>query len=183
MNVKVWAIGACSALLAAYGAGLFYEGYLAKSYSGALTYPFVDRPAAERAYNTLANDAPLAARDQAVGRLLRADPANARNWTLVSYIDWLHHGQRLSPAGVAAFDRSYTMSPFDPDAAPWRVNFALENWTALSASQRVAVISETSWMFQHDMQTAADLKARLKTIRNPAGRAMARLELVLAPPG
>jgi hypothetical protein len=180
MNVKIWAIGASSALLALYGAGLFYEGYAAKAYSGALTYPFIDQPAAERAYNSLADNAPLGARDQAVSRLLTADPANARSWTLVSYVDWLHHGQRLSPAGVAAFDRSYTMSPFDADAAPWRIDFALENWDALTASQRSAVISEANWMFQHDMETAADLKTRLKTIRNPSGRVMARLELVLA---
>ena len=181
MDVKVLAIGASAALFAAYGAGLFYEGYVAGTYSGALTFPFVDRPAAERAYNALPDSAPLAARDQAVGRLLKADPANARNWALVSYADWLHHGQRLSPAGVAAFDRSYTMSPFDADAAPWRVDFALENWNVLNASQRDVVISEANWMFQRDMVTAVDLKARLKTIRNPAGRAMARLELVLAP--
>ncbi len=181
MNVKVWAIGACSAVLAAYGAGLFYEGYMANAYSGALTFPFVDRPAAERAYNALPDNTPLTVRGRAVDRLLKADPANPRNWTLVSYKDWLKDGQRLSPDGVAAFDRSYTMSPFDPDAAPWRVNFALENWDALNAGQRGAAISEANWMFEHDMVAAADLKGRLKTIRNPAGRAMARLELVLAP--
>ena len=181
MKLKVWVIGLSSALLAAYGAGLFYEGYVAKSYAGAMTFPFVDRSAAERAYNALPDNTPLAARGAAVDRLLKADPANPRNWALASYVDWLSHGRRLSPAGLAAFDRSYTMSPLDADAGPWRINFALENWDRLGASQRSAVVSEANWILLHDYQTSFDLKARLRTIRNPAGRAMAKLELVLSP--
>lgn len=180
MKVKVWVVGVSSALLAIYGAGLFYEGYLAKGYSGVLTFPFADRSAAERAYNALPDNAPLATRGAAVDRLLKVDPANPRNWALASYVDWLAHGRQLSPAGAAAFDRSYTMSAVDPDAGPWRINFALENWDRLNASQRGEVVSEANWIFLHDYQTGLELKTRLKTIRNPAGRAMAKLELVLA---
>jgi len=117
MTVKTWAIGVSSALLAAYGAGLFYEGYVADHYSGALTFPFVDRAAAERAYGALPQTAPLASREAAAARLLKADPASARSWALASYMDWLEHGRHLTPAGVAALDRSYTMSRSEPRPA------------------------------------------------------------------
>jgi hypothetical protein len=182
MRAKIWVIGVSSALLAAYGAGLLYEGYIAGSYSGALTFPFVDRAAAERAYDTLPASAPLATREAAAARLLRADPANAGSWVLVSYMDWLRHNHHLTAAGLEALDRSYTMNPLDHDIAPWRINFALENWDQLSPDQRQLVAAETNWMFQHDLSAAADLKSRLKSIRNPYGRVFAKLEMVLAPP-
>jgi len=182
MSAKIWAIGVSSAVLAAYGAGLLYEGYIARDYSGALTFPFVDRAAAERAYDTLPAAAPLATRQAAAARLLRADPANASSWVLVSYMDWLGHGHHLTPVGLEALDRSYTMNPFDHAIAPWRINFALENWDSLSPDQRQTVAAEMNWIFQNDLAAAIDLKARLKTIRNPYGRVVARLEMVLAPP-
>ena len=182
MRAKIWAIGVSSAFLAAYGAGLLYEGYVARDYSSALTFPFVDRAAAERAYDTLPATAPLSVREAAASRLLRADPANASSWALVSYMDWLRHGHHLTPVGLEALDRSYTMSPLDHQIAPWRINFALENWDSLSPDQRQVVTAELNWMFQHDLTAATDLKARLKTIKNPYGQVFARLEMVLAPP-
>jgi hypothetical protein len=181
MRAKIWAIGVSSALLAAYGAGLLYEGYIAKSYAGVLTFPFVDRAAAERAYDTLPGGAPIATRQAAAARLLRADPANASSWALVSYMDWLRHGHHLTQVGREALDRSYTMSALDHQIAPWRINFALENWDALSPDQRQQVMAEMTWMFQHDAAASADLKARLKTIQNPYGQVVAKLEMVLAP--
>jgi len=181
MRVKIWAIGVSSALLAAYGAALFYEGYMDKAYSSAMTFPFIDRPAAERAYDSLPPNTPLARRGAAAARLLKADPSSARSWAMASYVDWLRHGGRLTPQGMSDFDRSYTMSPLDHDAGPWRINFALENWDRLSPEQRKTVIDEANWLFVRDPTAAADLKARLRTIRNPLGRTMARLELVLAP--
>src|SRR5580698_1600332 len=102
MRAKIWAIGVSSALLAAYGAGAFYEGYVAQGYSGALTFPFVDRAAAERAYDTLPDSAPLAVREAAAARLLRANPTSAGSWALVSYMDWLRHGHHLSAVGLEA---------------------------------------------------------------------------------
>jgi len=182
MTVKTWAIGVSSAILAAYGAGLFFEGYIAKGYVGAMTFPFVDRPAAERAYDSLPVNAPFAVRQAAAARLLKANPASAESWALVSYMDWLAHGDRLTSVGLDGLDRSYTMSPYDHDVAPWRDNFALENWDSLTPPLRQAVTSEMNWVFQQDYVVALDLKARLKTVKNPAGRAFARLELVLAPP-
>ena len=181
MTVKVWAIGVSSAVLAAYGAGLFYEGHIAQSYAGAMTFPFVDRPAAERAYDTLPATATLAVRQAAASRLLKADPASAHSWALVSYMDWLGHNYHLTPAGVSALDRSYTMSPYDHDIAPWRASFALENWDSLTPALRQLEAAEINWMFEHDLSVGLDLKARLKTVRNPVGRAFAKLELVLAP--
>ena len=181
MSAKVWVIGVSSLVFALYGAGLLYEGYIAPGYSGALTFPFVDRAAAERAYDSLPRTASLATREAAASRLLKANPTDARSWALASYMDWAEHDQRLTAAGIGALDRSYTMSPFDHDAGPWRVNFALENWDRLSPDQRQTVMSEASWLFMHDSLAGAELKARLKTVRNPLGRVVARLELVLAP--
>jgi len=182
MSTKIWVIGVSSALLAAYGAGLLYEGYIAKDYSGVLTFPFIDRAAAERAYDGLPSTAPLAAREAAAARLLKADPASAASWALVSYMDWLRHGHHLTSVGLGALDRSYTMSPLDHAVGPWRINFALENWEQLSPDQRQLVTAEINWIFQHDMIAAADLKTRLPTVRNPYGRVVAELEMVLAPP-
>ena len=181
MTVKVWAIGISSAALAAYGAGLFYEGYIARGYTGAMTFPFVDRPAAERAYDALPATAPIAVREAAATRLLKADPASAHSWALVSYMDWLGHNDHLTAAGLSALDRSYTMSPYDHDLAPWRASFALENWDSLTPALRQLEVSEINWMFQRDLGVSLDLKARMKVIRNPIGRAYAKLELVLAP--
>jgi len=181
MSVKIWAIGVCSVLLAAGGCGLLYEGYIAKGYSGVVTFPFVDRAAAERAYDALPSNAPLADRERAAARLLKADPASARSWALVSYMDWMRHGRRMTPAAINALDRSYTLSPFDHDVGPWRVNFALENWDQIGPDQRRLVMAEVGWLFQHDMLAAADLKARLKTVQNPAGRVTAKFALVMAP--
>ena len=182
MSAKIWAISVSSVVLAAYGAGLLYEGYIARDYSGALTFPFIDRAAAERAYDGLAPTAPLATREAAAARLLKADPANAASWALVSYMDWLGHGRHLTPVGLEALDRSYTVSPLDHGVGPWRINFALETWDQLSPEQRGLTAEEISWLFQHDMAAAADLKTRLPTIRNPYGRVFARLEMALAPP-
>jgi len=74
------------------------------------------------------------------------------------------------------------MSPLDHAVGPWRINFALENWEQLSPDQRQLVTAEINWIFQHDMIAAADLKTRLPTVRNPYGRVVAELEMVLAPP-
>ena len=183
MTVKVWAIGVFSSVLAVYGAGAFYEGYLAKGYAGAMTFPFVDRAAAERANDTLPAQAPLAAREAAAARLLKANPASAQSWALVSYMDWLGHDHHLTAAGLSALDRSYTMSPYDHDIAPWRASFTLENWDTLTPALRQLEVSELNWMFEHDLTVGLELKARLKTVKNPVGRAFANLESVLAPPG
>ena len=98
MRAKIWAIGVSSALSRPC-AGLLYEGYIAKGYSAALTFPFVDRAAAERAYDALPDSAPLAVRETAAARLLRANPTNAGSWALVSYMDWLRHGHHLTRSG------------------------------------------------------------------------------------
>jgi len=181
MTRKVWAIALTSATIAAYGLGLFYEGLLARQSSDTMTFPFVDRVSAGRAYDNIAENAPVSQRAMIVDRLLKANPASGQSWALLSYVDWLRNGKHLSPAGVAALDRSYGLDPYDHDLGPWRVNFALENWDALSRNQRGIAISEASWILQYDWRASPDLKARLKTIRNPAGQAMAKLELVLAP--
>jgi len=181
MTRKIWAIALSATIIAAYGLGLFYEGLLAGQYSDAWTFPFVDRVAAGRAYDNLPANATVAERALLVERLLKGSPASAQNWVLVSYVDWLKNGKHLSSAGIAALDRSYSLDPYDHDLGPWRADFALENWDALNPDIRAVAIAEASWILLHDWRATPDLKARLKTIRNPSGQVMSKLELALAP--
>src|SRR6185503_2021276 len=115
--------------------GLLYEGFAADRYANLLTVPFVDKPAAECAYNRLAMNAPAAVRADAARRLVEADPAYPESWTAVAYADWMQR-HALSPTGLAALDRSYEITFFEPEGAAWRIGFALDNWTALTPALR-----------------------------------------------
>lgn len=168
MKLKAIFIGSASVLLAIYSAALLYEGFLARSYSGLLTFPFVDRPAAERAYFALPQSAPITVREAAAARLVRADPTNAESWMAVAYTDWLKHGRHFSPTGLSAFDHSYAMSYFDRVDAVWRIGFALDNWADLTPQIRDDVRQEADICLS-DHTLRADMVARMRTVRNPPG--------------
>jgi hypothetical protein len=175
-NTRAWIVAAASALCAAYGAGLLYEGFAAEGYDNLLTAPFVDKPAAERAYNRLATNAPAGVRADAARRLAEADPANPESWTAVAYADWLQHRGTLSPAGLAALDRSYEITFFEPEGAAWRIGFALDNWTALTPALREQVLAEAREALR-DPLVAPQLRTRLARIRGAEGRLAATLIL------
>lgn len=174
-NTRAWIVAAVSAFCSAYCIGLLYEGFAADRYANLLTAPFVDRPAAQRAYNRLAMNAPADVRADAARRLVEADPANPESWTAVAYADWLQHGA-LSPAGLVALDRSYQITFFEPEGAAWRIGFALDNWAALTPSLRQQVLSEAREALR-DPLVAPQLKARLARVSGAAGQLAATLIL------
>ena len=174
-NTRAWIVASVSALGAAYCVGLLYEGYAADHYSNLLTAPFVDKPAAERAYNRLATNAPTAVRGAAAQRLVEGDPANPESWTALAYVDWLQHGA-LTPAGVAALDRSYQITFFEPEGAVWRIGFALDNWTALTPALRQQVLAESREALR-DPLVAPQLKTRLSRVRTAEGQLAATMIL------
>jgi hypothetical protein len=166
-----------AALLSAYSGGLLYEGFISDRYSGILTYPFVDRPSAQRAFDRLAEDAPPSERAQSALRLVQADPGSPNSWNAVAYADWLnHHG--LTAAGVTALEHSYTISAFDRTNAVWRVGFALENWAALTPGLRRQVMTEAQLVL-HDVDLEPDLLDRLRAVRSAEGQMAATLILAM----
>jgi hypothetical protein len=176
-----WKSGALIALcllLAAYSLGLPYEGFIADQYSGFLTYPFVDKPAAERAYQRLGPNAPIAEREIAARRLIQADPANPGSWNAVSYVEYLKAG-RLSPKALEALDHSYAVSFFDGEGAGWRIGFALQNWADAPLALRKDVLTEAGVMIK-DPALGPKLKARLQTVTSPEGRLAAIMILASA---
>jgi hypothetical protein len=176
---KRWTVGTFSGLLAVYSIGLLYEGFISDRYSGVLTYPFADRPAAERAYDRLPADASLAERAPAAERLVKADPANPESWNAVAYTDWLSR-RSLSPAGVQALDRSYATSFFDRPQAVWRVTFAVENWASLTPELRQDVMAEAK-VALHDENLGPQLRARLGSVSGSDARLAAALILAMNP--
>jgi hypothetical protein len=178
---KVWSIAVIAALLSAYSIALLYEGFISDHYSGFWTYPFVDKPAAERAYDRLPANASGAERTAAAQRLVMGDPANPESWAAVAYADYVTNG-RLTPKGVLALDHSYAVSFFDRRGAVWRINFALENWVALSPDLRKQVLTEAGVALK-DSYLRPELKPRLLKIRSPEGRLAALLLLAQYPDG
>lgn len=175
-GVKSWGLALGAALLCAYALGLLYEGFLAPRYLGVLSYPFVDRPAAQRAYGRIAADAPPPAVLQAAAqRLVRADPADPKSWNAVAYADWTAHGH-LTAEGVEALGRSYAVSFFDYRGAVWRVDFALQNWAQLTPQIRQEALTEGDIALRNAV-LAPRLRARLQTLRSPEGRLAAMMLL------
>jgi hypothetical protein len=170
---KVWAIGASAAVLCLYALGLLYEGFIAGKYSDILTYPFADKPAAQRAYDGLGPTTPAGARGAAAGRLARANPADPESWNAVAYADWLEH-RGLTRAGLLALDHSYALAFFDRHQAVWRVSFALENWQGLTPELRKDVLEEAAVALR-DADLRPRLSERLRTVQSPAGRFAAAL--------
>ena len=174
-NWKAWGLIALCVVLAAWSFGLLYEGFFADHYLGFFTYPFVDEPAAERAYQRLAPNAPIAERAIAAQRLIEADPTNPDSWNAIAYVEYAKAG-RLSPKALEALDHSYAVSFFDPTGGIWRISFALENWPALTPALRANVTTEATVMLK-DPTLGPRLKAQLLQIHNPAGRMAAMFML------
>ena len=136
-------IGVCL-VLAGWSFALVYEGFISDHYSSAFTWPFIDEPAAERAYQRLSPKASITERQIAAHRLIQADPANPDSWNAVAYVEFLKAGQVMSPKALEALDHSYAVSFFDRKGCIWRIGFSLENWTALPPALRKDVLTEAS---------------------------------------
>jgi hypothetical protein len=86
----------------------------------------------------------------------------------LAYVDRLQH-RSLSSEGAAQFSRSYDLVPYDHTVAAWRIRFGLENWVALTPEARDAVRREAV-AFARANTAALDIRAILRSIRNPNGR-------------
>lgn len=177
---KGWSLAAACLVLAAYSFGLLYEGFFAEHYSGLFTYPFVDEPAATRAYDRLPPGAPIAAREHAARRLIEADPTNSESWNATSYVQSLKAGG-MSPAALQSLDRSYAMSFFDRQGSVWRIGYALDNWADLTPSLRSDVLAEAR-VALGDRVIGPKLSARLRNVQGPEGRLAAAMILASQPP-
>jgi hypothetical protein len=178
VNWKAWSLIAICLALAAWSCGLLYEGFIADGYSDVFTYPFVDKPAAESAYQKLPENAPIAMRETAARRLIEADPTNPDSWTAVSYVEFLKAGA-MSPKAVEALDHSYAVSFFDRTGAVWRIGYALQNWSALPAPLRQDVLVEARVALK-DPILGPELRSRLASVSSPPGRLAALM--ILAEP-
>lgn len=168
ISLKSWVLIAVSLTLAGWTFAVVYEGFIADRYAGAFTYPFVDEPAAERAYQRLAPNAPLEDRAAAARRLVEADPTNPDSWATVSYVEHLKAGA-MSPKALEALDRSYAVSFFDRPGCVWRIGYALENWDALPPALRKDVLTEANVALK-DPAIYPRLKARLAQVKSPRGQ-------------
>ena len=95
-------------------------------------------------------------------------PYDTRAWEMLAFVDRLENG-RLTPAGVAALQRSYDLIGIDAANGLWRIRFALENSQAIPKSLRASVREEVAalWTFDEDRSRIIDLQPKLE---NPAGR-------------
>jgi hypothetical protein len=159
---------AVSLMLAAWSFALVYEGWISDHYSSAFTGPFIDGPAAERAYQRLAPNASINEREIAAHRLIEADPTDPNSWNVVSYVEFLKAGS-MSPKALEALDHSYAVSFFDRAGGVWRIGYALENWSALPASSRKDVLTEADVALK-DPALGPKLRARLAQVKSPQGQ-------------
>ena len=169
INWKACSLIAVCLVLASWSFALVYEGFVSNHYSSAFTWPFIDQPAAERAYQRLEPTATIKQREIAAQRLIEADPTNPDSWNAVSYVEFLKAGQVMSPKALEALDHSYAVSFFDRPGCVWRIGFSLENWAALPADLRKDVLAEANVALK-DAWLGPKLKARLAEVKSPQGQ-------------
>jgi hypothetical protein len=162
-------------LVAAYGAGLLYEMVAAPAVCCGLTWPSPDPVQADR---ILARTDPqgrdAAAQRRAATLVLRARPGDPSAWLRLAYADRLANG-RLSDAGRHDVDTSYLLAPYGGAWTPWRISFALDNWTNLGASSQAAAIKEINIVVTQDSELIRASKIAVSTVHDPSGRLVAAL--------
>ena len=80
----------------------------------------------------------------------------------------------MTPAGVAALQRSYDLVAYDPDEASWRIAFALQHWADVPPELKAEVKAEAMAVGTHWRHRARIVEV-LKGVTNPAGRLTAAL--------
>jgi hypothetical protein len=167
-------------LVAAYGAGLLYEMVAAPAVCCGLTWPSPDPVQADR---ILARTDPqgrdAAAQRRAATLVLRARPGDPSAWLRLAYADRLANG-RLSDAGRHDLDTSYLLAPYGGAWAPWRISFALDNWTALTPKIRQLAAAEIKVALS-DYDIPKVIKAQALKVQDPLGRLAAALLGLTAP--
>jgi hypothetical protein len=128
-----------------------------------------------------AADAEMARRDPASlsraarlsHRAIALNPYDTGAWLRLASIDAQQHG-RLTPAGIAAFQRAYDLIAIDPYAATWRLGFAMRHWGELPPESKAAVRLEAMALGdEHDHKYK--VLGVLRQVRNPEARLTAAL--------
>ena len=166
-------------MMALYAVALLHEGFVSKKYSNAVTFPFADKPAAERAYAGLSAGASAQERAAAAQRLVAADPANPATWAVVAFADRQANG-RLTAAGCNALGRSYALAFFNRTLSVWRVGFALDNWPLLTPALRRDATEEARVALADPVLRSAMVR-RLQSVNNASGRLAAMFILAATP--
>ncbi|MDB5459873.1 MAG: O-antigen polymerase [Caulobacteraceae bacterium] len=167
-------LGVVAALIAAYGAGLYYEQVFAPAGCCALTWPNANPLQAERILGQVdARAVDPAAQEQAAVRVLNGRPGDPTAWLRLAYADWLTHG-RLTAAGQRALDTSYLIAPYGGAFTPWRISLALNNWSALPQATRQDAVKEVNVALT-DYDTRRPLEAAVRGVGDPSGRLAAAL--------
>lgn len=109
--------------------------------------------------------------------MLAARPAEVSGWLRLAYADRMQHG-RLTEAGIRAFEMSYTVNPFAYRQSPWRLAFALNNWSSLSPQARQEALKEID-LVKQDWWIWQDTKAAVASTTDPSGRMAAVLSGVM----
>jgi len=161
---------------ALYAAGLFYEVDFAPAGCCGLAWPGHDPAAAERL--AAARDPRglnAATQHDAAVAVLTARPAEPVAWVRLAYADWLASGGVMTAASERALDQSYQMAPYAFRQAPFRIAFALANWSGLAPDTRKAVLKEIQAARAQD-QIWAEVRAVVRqTPMDPSGRLSAAL--------
>jgi hypothetical protein len=89
-----------------------------------------------------AGELDLAARDAEYATRMRPDWGQA--WLADCLVAIAREGSDSQHA-LNAYRRSYQTSPYLPQAADWRLRYAIAHWPALDARTRAAVIDEARW--------------------------------------
>lgn len=114
-----------------------------------------------------------AAQRKAALAVLAARPGVADGWLRLAYADRLQHG-RLTDAGVHALEMSYLIEPFAYRRSPWRLAFALDNWTGIGAQARKDALEEIT-LTKRSPEILASAHEIVGKVRNPSGRMTAVL--------
>lgn len=153
---------------ALYAAALVFEMDFAPAGCCGLSWPTPDPVASNRRSAALdpRGQIALVQRRAALDQLAAA-PADFDGWLRLAWADWL--GRRaLTRLGIGALDMSYDLRPYAGIDTPWRVGFALDNWSRLSPDIQRNVVREVKLAPPYEVDRISAVAAA--GARDPAGR-------------
>jgi hypothetical protein len=103
---------------------------------------------------------------------LAARPAVASGWMRLAYADPLEHG-RLTDVGAHAMEMRYLLLPYAYHQAPWRIAFALDNWSSLTPDGRSQAQREIGITRRDPNLWPASRTAVAGAVRDASGRTIA----------
>jgi hypothetical protein len=143
-----------------------------------LAQPHLDRAFAQLRGPHGRDRAVLAQAEAETRQALATSPARADAWLTIAYIEHEKAGG-FGPKAADALNRSYLVGPLDPDVSLWRLEFAFDNWPALSKELKGDVLRELSAMWTRT-DRRQPLRELVPTITDPSGRLALRVQIALA---